>query len=449
MKRIALTVLLVLLLALPAFAGGAKESGSGGGPITLTMWDDYTTPSRHDLIGEVIKEFQTAHPGVTVEETSRPLEATTAAVMAGFNAGAGPDITLANNGETQMGPLVRGGHLVNLSPYSQKFGWEKNYLSPSLWDRAKYTPDGKTFGKGNLYGVPLYGELVGVYYNKDIFAQLGLQVPQTLDELETLMAKVKAAGITPIAYGAAEIWPFYQIYADIMAATMTDRIGAAATQKWFSDVVIHWNPNDSFADPAALQAAQIMKGWADKGYFFKDFTGMKIVDALRLFQAGQAAMFVQGTWFAPDVGQAKFRPGLFAFPPIKKEQALISQVGGMATPLGINTNSKHQELVAEFLNTVLSSDGVHKMESDLFLLPPVVPLNMSGVSKDSLFYDIGNLWNLMNQQDRVGQYLDWTTPDMGNFQGTQEFMAGSLSPEQFVTNMQAVYQGWLDKRAKM
>jgi raffinose/stachyose/melibiose transport system substrate-binding protein len=449
MKTSSFLMVFFIFLIPTLFATGSKEAGGSSGPVVLTMWDDYTTPSRHDLIGAVIKEFQDAHPGVTVQETSRPLEATTTAVMAGLNAGAGPDITLANNGETQMGPLVRAGHLVNLSPYSAKYGWEKNYLSPSLWDRAKYTADGKTFGQGNLYGVPLYGELVGVYYNKDIFAKLGLQVPQTVADFEDILAKVKAAGITPIAYGAAEIWPFYQIYADILSATLTDQIGADATQKWFSDVVIHWKPENSFADPAALQAARIMKSWADKGYFFKDFTGMKIIDALKLFQAGQAALFIQGTWFAPDVGQAKFRQGLFAFPPMKKGQALISQVGGMATPLGINANSKNQALVAEFLNTMLSSDKVHKMESDLFLLPPVVPLNMDGVSKDSLFFDIGNLWNLMNKQDRVGQYLDWTTPDMGNFQGTQELMSGAATPEQFVASMQAVYQAWIDKRAKM
>ena len=38
-------------------------------------------------------------------------------------------------------------------------------------------------GSGDWYGVPNYGEFVGVYLNKDLFAKYGIEVPTTFDEL--------------------------------------------------------------------------------------------------------------------------------------------------------------------------------------------------------------------------------------------------------------------------
>jgi raffinose/stachyose/melibiose transport system substrate-binding protein len=447
MKRILLLAsLLLFALCLTAWAGGQKEPKAPAGPIAFTIWDVYNTESQHKVLVAVIQQFEKEHPNVKVDETYRELDADKAATMAALNAGAGPDILTVNNGETMMGPMVRAKYVVNLSPYSAKYGWEKNYLSPSLWDRAKYTPDGKVFGTGNLYGVPIYGELVGVYYNRDIFDQLGLKVPETLAELEQNAEKLKGAGITPIAYGAAEVWPFFQTWADILAATMSDKIGGDATQKWMSDVVIKGDPKRSFKDPGVLEAAQIIRRWADSDYFFKGFTGIKIDDAMTLFMAGKSGMFLQGSWYSGSVAEASFKAGMFAFPPIKKATGMVPQVGGMSTPLGININSKYKDLAAAFLNTMLASPEAHQLERDSYTLPPTVPADLSVAKQGTVFYDLLALWNDMNAKDRVGQYFDWTTPTMGDEPAGQELLSGKITPEQFVEKMQANYYNWVSSK---
>ena len=38
----------------------------------------------------------------------------------------------------------------------------------------QFSADGKKFGTGNLYGLPMTGEVVGVYYNKAKLRKLGV-----------------------------------------------------------------------------------------------------------------------------------------------------------------------------------------------------------------------------------------------------------------------------------
>ena len=55
---------------------------------------------------------------------------------------------------------------------------------------------------GKQYSVPwLTMDSRACFYNKDIFAENGWEVPKTFSEFEELLAKIKEAGITPISQG--------------------------------------------------------------------------------------------------------------------------------------------------------------------------------------------------------------------------------------------------------
>ena len=61
---------------------------------------------------------------------------------------------------------------------------------------------------GTVYGIPLDANPEGVYYSQDLFTKAGITTtPTTIPELEADIAKLKAAGITPVAVGAKDAWP--------------------------------------------------------------------------------------------------------------------------------------------------------------------------------------------------------------------------------------------------
>ena len=61
---------------------------------------------------------------------------------------------------------------------------------------------------GKQYGIPYDLHVVGFWYRKDLFQQAGISAPPTtVDELNADVAKLKAAGITPISIGSKDRWP--------------------------------------------------------------------------------------------------------------------------------------------------------------------------------------------------------------------------------------------------
>ena len=75
-----------------------------------------------------------------------------------------------------MGQLVKAGLLLPLDNYAEAYGWTER-VSENVLAVSRWTPDGKQFGTGNLFGYTTIGEIVGVYYNEQKLADLGLDGP--------------------------------------------------------------------------------------------------------------------------------------------------------------------------------------------------------------------------------------------------------------------------------
>src|SRR5699024_12810049 len=60
---------------------------------------------------------------------------------------------------------------------------------------------------GKIYSVPLSANVSVIYFNKTKLEELGLKVPETWDEFETLVKQIKADGETPFALAGREGWP--------------------------------------------------------------------------------------------------------------------------------------------------------------------------------------------------------------------------------------------------
>ena len=90
---------------------------------------------------------------------------------------------------------MKDGLLKNLDDYATAFGWDKFPAAQLAQNRVG--SDG-TRGSGSLYAMGLNYSLTGVFYNKQLAAQLGMtEPPKTVAEFEDLLAKAKTAGPAP------------------------------------------------------------------------------------------------------------------------------------------------------------------------------------------------------------------------------------------------------------
>lgn len=410
---------------------GQGASAAPAGATVLKVWDIWTRDVDSQVIDTLDKEFEAAHPGITIERTVKSFDDMKATAQLALSGEDGPDVAQINQGRSDMVALVAAGLLTDLTPYWQKYGWSKR-LAPPLAARNSVVGDGSAYGQGNLYGMAPTAEFVGAFYNKDKFAAAGVEVPKTFAEFEAALEKLKAAGETPIMFGELDGWPGIHTYGEIENVYLNDPT--------YMDNFIYGRGNVSFDIPENVAAAAKYKEWADKGYFTQDFNGVGYDDAFQLFSNGEGAMFITGTWVSGDLlaGPNADKIGFFLIP-AQTEGANKLVVAGTSTAYAIRKGSANTDLAAEYIDWMMS-DRAMEMWQQAGLVP-VVPVDPASVEAGTLYADMISAWDQLVKTNSIGHYLDWATPTFYDTitAALQELGGGQITPEEFVQKLQADY----------
>ncbi len=316
-----MTVVAAALAGAMALAGCTGQAAGGGDTddSTLTIWHyENEDSAMGQAWAEAIKIFEEENPDVTVDvekQTFEQIQKNAKIVLTGDDV---PDVMEFNKGNATAGQLAAQGLLTPLTDAATERGWDKT-LTGSLATTATYDEQG-LMGSGEWYGVPNYGEFVGVYFNKDMFADLGLEQPTTLDEFEDVLAAFKKEGITPLAEAGAE-YPLGQLWYELVLA-YGDRALVDDYQLFANDVDFH---ND-----AMTKATEKLDEWIEKGYIASDSAALTAEDMGVSFIDGTYPMMVSGSWwFGRLVAETKADWGQFNFPGNELHTGLLGQpVGG-------------------------------------------------------------------------------------------------------------------------
>jgi len=424
-----------------ALAGGLPSSIAGArvaaqGEATLTVWDNWTRDVDSKVIDTLDGEFEKAHAGVKVDRLAKSFDDLKATAKLSLSSSDGPDLAQINQGLSDMGAMVKAGVLHDLGPYAKKYGWLEK-LSPGIVARNSFTADGATFGEGNLYGLPVTAEIVGVFYNREKLAGIGASVPKTFAELEAMLDKLKAAGEIPLAMGNLEGTAAIHAYSEIENLYV---------DQTYLDNFVYGRNNVSFATPENEKAAAKLKEWVDKDYFTPDFSGIGYDDSVQAFKDGQGALMLTGSWISgllsADGGAEAF--GFFLTPPETAGTPKLS-VGGTSMAYAIRDDSEDADVAAAYADQMLS-----KRATELWMGAQLVPIQVdpAAVKQGTLYADLVTAWNHLNETNTVGHYIDWATPTFYDTitAALQELMAGQVKPDAFVKEVQADYGAYLSKK---
>ena len=418
---------LVLGGALVPSIAGARQAET-----TLTLWDTQVSGVALEVVEQLATEFEEAHPGVTVEHQGYPLEELQETLPRAMQSGEGPDVAQINNGENLMGPMVRAKQLVPLTDYDAEYGWTAD-LSEGLVARNRYSDDGATFGEGTLWGVSNTAEIVGFYYNRQIFEDNGVEVPTTFEELEAAMQTFKDAGVTPLVLGNLDAWQAIHLFGTVHA-TMTSRE--------YLDGLIYRSGDQSWESDEIKAAATKLQEWVEKGYLLEGFDGLNADDAWPLFGAGEGAMLLQGSWQAGDVQSALGENGGF-FPVPSAGDATVLHVGGVGIPYGITTAAEDPDLAAELVD-FLVGDRAREVLLEKGQLP-AGEIAADEIQEGTVSGDVYAAWNEALANDQLGHYMDWATPTMYDTitDQLQQLLAGEVTPDEFAAALQTDYADYL------
>jgi len=425
-----IVVVAVLILAgLPVYGMATAQ-----GDTTLRVWDINTRDVENEVISTLIAEFEAAHPGVKVDRVAKSLDDLKVTTSLALSSEDGPDVVQINQGLSDMGALVKAGLLLDLTPYAEQYGWFDK-ISPGIVARNSFTADGATFGEGNLYGVPPGAELVGVFYNRQMFADAGVTVPTTFADFEAILQTFADNGTTPIVFGDLDGWPAIHTYSELQNLHIT--------RQYLDDFIFGRNAV-SFNTPENTEAAAQLQSWVDKGYFTKFFEGIGYEDSWRLFADGQGAMMITGSWLSGELANIGNPDdfGFFLVPPVDAGQPKMS-VGGTSLGYGIRASTPNPDLAAQYIDWMMSARAAELWVAAGIL--PVQPVDPAIIAEGTLFADIVKAWNYLNETDGVGHYIDWASPTFYSTvtAGLQELLAKQTTPEEFVQKMDDDYQAYL------
>lgn len=396
------------------------------GKLTLTIWDQEVRGGQAEQIAALNKQFEDKYPNVTIKRVSRSFDDLRKTLRLAITDDKAPDVVQANNGRSDMGQFVKAGLLRSLEPYSKAYGWPDRYPE-SVRALASYTEDGKTFGAGNLYGLPQAGELVGLWYNKAKLSKLGIEVPTTLDGFEGAIAKAKAAGETPIQFGNLDAWPGIHTYGFVQNQFVPrDDIRNLGFGREGSS----WTSQEN------EKAATTFTDWVDKGYFTKDFNGLGYDPAWQDFAKGKGVFLVAGTWLLADLQKALGEDVGFALPPAGEtgEQAVT---GGTGLPFAVTEASKHADAAGAYIDFITSPEAM-KLIAEAGNLPVT---DVDSASATGAQKEVFDAWTTAAEEDALVPYLDYATPNFYDLVTAQiqKLGSGSESPTGFLGNLEKEY----------
>jgi raffinose/stachyose/melibiose transport system substrate-binding protein len=416
---LAITTAAVLALAGCSPSGSGEESGD-----TLKLWHyEGADSAMGKAWDEAIKVFE-KETGAKVEFEEKSFEQIRQTASQVLNSDEAPDILEYNKGNATAGLLSSQGLLEPLTDAVEEHGWDE-LLAPALQTTARYDDNG-VMGSGDWFGVPNYGEFVTVYYNKDAFAEHGLEIPTTMDEFVDVLDAFVADGVTPLAEAGLE-YPLGQLWYQL-ALQRADR-------QWVNDYQLYENPVD-WHGPELTTATETLVDWVDAGYISKDVTGIKAEDAGVSFINGDAPIFVSGSWwygrFVSEISGFDF--GIFPFP---DSDLSLGSAGNMWV---VPTTAKNKELAYTFIDITMRPE-IQAIIGNNGGVP--VAANVDDIT-DEKSQELIAAFNAINEKDGLSFYPDWPTPTFYDeiVAQLQELVNGTKTPDDVLTSLGDAYEDY-------
>ncbi|XVX21013.1 extracellular solute-binding protein [Actinomycetota bacterium] len=406
------------------------------GKVELTVWDQEVRGGQAAQIKELNDAFQKKYPNITLKRVTRSTDDLGTTLKLALSGNTPPDVFQSNNGRPDMGSYVKAGQLKSLDDYAKAYGWDKRYPE-SVRQYSSYTPDGKTFGSGSLYGLPQVGEVVGIYINTKNLKEAGVETPATWADLEKSLETIKAkrVGEAPLVLGNLDKWPAIHVFGDVQAQNAK---AEDIRKLGFGQEGASWKT------PENTKAAETIQTWVDKGYLDKDANGLGYDPAWQAFAKGKGTYLIAGTWLQADLAKAMKNDVTFILPPPAEAGGSPVATGGTGIPWAIANKSKNPDAAAAYINFITSADAM-KVLAKTENLP--VAETAEQTAPAGLGKDVFTAFGTIVEKDGLVPYLDYATPTFSDTLGAalQDLIAKKATPEQFLDTLEKDYSAFVAK----
>lgn len=270
-------------LSAAALVGGVAGCSSSGGrePVRFLLSKPEAIPYFRDLIAEFNASQQDVE--VILDSSSN--------LQAGFLRGNPPDLGLLNYNQ-EMARFMARGALSDLQDMP-----EAGRILPEVQELVNHLA---TY-PGRTSVLPYSVMAASVIYNKRIFADNGVEVPETWEEFLAVCEKLKAAAITPIYSTFKDAWTVSQGLFDYTVGGMVD---VADFYRRLREEGTDVGPDSEVSFSKTLAEPVSRMEILARTYTNEDAASRGYGDGNLAFSQGEGAMYFQGPWALGEIAKS-------------------------------------------------------------------------------------------------------------------------------------------------
>ena len=363
-RNFVLSVMLLLMVSISLAPTTAQERTQ----IEFWMWG--AQPHLQDVIRAVLVDtYNESQDQFELVMTFRnDVDSVIASVLP---AGGGPDLVYGS-GPAFVIPFAQAGHLANMEPYSEMYGWRDRIIAPIY--------QSGTVG-GDLYALPNSLNTMGVFYNKVLFEENGWEIPTTFAGLEAIMDDALSQGLYASVTGNKGWRPVNENYTQLF-------LNHWAGPQVVYDAITGAIP---WTDAAIAEAIQKSADWFQADYLAgEDYFNLNFLDAVFLLASNQSPFFFGPSivfQFATDFyNEEEGNLDELGFFPLPSREGLPSPlyILGTAATLSINGNSapEVQDAVASIIDQMMTQEFLVGMAMGGWPGYWGVPINQMDINLD-------------------------------------------------------------------
>lgn len=332
--------------ALLAFAACGTDNGSNGDggqgnsgtdeQVTLNFFHRWPSEPKNSYFADVVAAFEDEYPHIKIEVESVLNDAYKDKVNVVAGSSNAPDVMF-----TWSGTFVR--ELVRMDAAMPLDDWLAE--NPEIADRYYDSQMEPLVVDGVQYALPIGMHSKVFFYNAEIFEEEGLVAPETWDEFLEVLEALRAAGHTPIQFGAQEQWPVGHYLGTFNQRVVTPDIFDADRVEGESQLT------DAGYELALERFLEL------SAYMNDDMAAVTHEMARNAWMAGESPIMYLQSAEVGYMDEVAFEYSVFNFPAVEGGQGDPLQLTGLPEGFMVSAYTEHPDESLLFLEFLLTKDN--------------------------------------------------------------------------------------------
>lgn len=335
-KRIALALAMAICLSLLCTVALADK-------VTVNFFHRWPNEPKNSYINSLIDEFESANPDIDIVSDCVLNDSYKEKIRVLVSTDALPDVFFSWSGVFGEN-LTRSGRVLALDDVMARDSEWSSQIVEGQWAPFNYN--------GKQYGAPWSMDGKAFFYNVDVFNELGIEIPTTLNELYAVCEKLKENGYDePISAGFSAPWAVSHYLGTICQRVVDPEVLAK-----------DYAGGGDFSDPAYIEALNIFKKLGE--YMTSDPCSVDHEFARNAFIMGVSPMcYMQLAEMKYMRDDEELNYAFFNFPAVEDGKGDPGQLTGAPEGMMISATAKPevQEAAIKFMEFVISKEGGHRM----------------------------------------------------------------------------------------